>query len=88
MVHMTFYILIKGYTVPGTQGTHGNLNQIRQNYGGSQILGMVVICQNVTVHFNPKQILYNLEQLIIKEFKGWLRLFYNFIIRILVPQRV
>ena len=27
-VHMTFYILEKGYTVPGNQGTHDKLNQI------------------------------------------------------------
>ena len=25
-VHMTFYMLIKGYTVPGFQGTHDKLN--------------------------------------------------------------
>ena len=27
-VHMMFYILTKGYTVPGIQGTHDKLNQI------------------------------------------------------------
>ena len=26
--HMTFYILIKGYRVPGNQGTHDKLDQI------------------------------------------------------------
>ena len=26
---MTFYIYIKGYPVPGNQGTHGKLNQIQ-----------------------------------------------------------
>ena len=28
-VHMTFYVLTKGYTVSGNQGTHDKLNQIR-----------------------------------------------------------
>ena len=28
-LHMTFYILKKGYIVPGNQGTHDKLNQIR-----------------------------------------------------------
>ena len=28
--HMTFYILTKGYTFPGNQGTHDKLNQIRK----------------------------------------------------------
>ena len=28
-VHITFYILIKGHTVPENQGTHDKLNQIR-----------------------------------------------------------
>ena len=28
MVQMTFYVLTKGYTVHGNQGTHGKLNQI------------------------------------------------------------
>ena len=29
-VHMPFYILTKGYTVPGNQGTHDKLNQIQK----------------------------------------------------------
>ena len=28
-VHMTFYVLTKGYTVPENQGTYDKLNQIR-----------------------------------------------------------
>ena len=28
-VHMTFYIFIEGHTVPGNQGTHDKLNQIK-----------------------------------------------------------
>ena len=28
-VQMTFYILTKGHTVPGNQGTHDKLNQIQ-----------------------------------------------------------
>ena len=28
MIHMTFYIHTKGYTVPGSQGTHDNFTQI------------------------------------------------------------
>ena len=31
-VHMTFYSLTKGYTVPGNQGIHDKLNQIRRFY--------------------------------------------------------
>ena len=29
--HMPFYILTKGYTIPGNRGTHDKLNQI-QNF--------------------------------------------------------
>ena len=31
-VHMTFCIIIKGYTVPGNQGTHDKLNQIQNMF--------------------------------------------------------
>ena len=31
-VHKTFYILRKGFTVPGNQGTHDKLNQIFKFY--------------------------------------------------------
>ena len=30
--YMTFYLLTKGYKVPGNQGTHDTLNLIRNNY--------------------------------------------------------
>ena len=36
--HFTYYILRKGYTVPGNQGTNDKLNQIRILYGMADIL--------------------------------------------------
>ena len=29
-LHMTFYIITNGYPVPGNQGTHAKLNQIKK----------------------------------------------------------
>ena len=53
MVHMTFYILTKGYIVFGNQGTHDKLNQIE------------LICsqKNVQAYHN---ILYTLKWCIIE----------------------
>ena len=49
-VHMTFYILTKGYTVYGNQGTHDKLNQIQYLHTVEQLHTVPSFAHNTQTH--------------------------------------